>query len=159
MKKAFTAAAVLLISCLCIGAALASGGSAGDPLVSLSYLNDIFLPNTDLSIDSRLNTADESLKTDVEERLDTMTSAVLAATGQTIAATAEEVTLNQGDALSGASGLFATPLAGKIILSITAGTVINVSTGEEVPSGTILTNNHRYMVAEDSSAVFTASVL
>lgn len=156
MKKAFTAAAILLVSCLCIGAALASGGSTGDPLVSLSYLNDIFLPMADSSVDSKLNTADDSLKTDAEKRLDAMSSAVLAAAGQTIAVTAEEVTLNQGDALSGTSGLFATPLAGKILLTITAGTVIDASTGEEVPSGTRLIDHHRYIVAEDSSAVFTA---
>lgn len=156
MKKALTAAAVVLALVLCLGIAVASGGSAGDPLVSLSYLTDSFVPSADTAIDGRLDTADTSLREETQNRLDTMTSNVLAAAGQNVAASAEEITLNQGDVLSGASGMFAIPLAGQISLTITAGTVIDVSTGEEVPSGTVLANNHRYIVAESSAAVFSS---
>lgn len=156
MKKALTAAAVLLALALCLGAALATGGSAGDPLVSLSYLTDTFMSNAETAIDGRLDTADESLRTEMQDRLDTMTSAALAAAGREFASIPKESTLNQSDVLSGASGLSAIPLAGRITISVATGTVIDASTGEEVISGTVLTDNHRYIVAENSVASFIA---
>ena len=156
MKKAFLSSAVLLALLLCLGVAVAAGGSAGDPLISLSYLQDTFLKNVENAVDGRLDTADEALLGDVQTQLDTMASSALAAAGQNLAATAQEATLSEGDILSGAAGLSAVPLAGQITLSVTSGTVIDASTGTEVPSGTVLTLHHRYIVAENSAATFTA---
>lgn len=157
MKKTITAATVLLALVLCIGVAMAVGGDAGDPLISLSYLQNIFMPAAESSADTRLETGDQTLRNETQERLDGMTSTVLAAAGQNFASVAEEVTLNQGDVLSGANGLYAVPLAGDIALSITVGTVIDATTGQEVPTGTTLTTHHRYIVAENSAAVFYAA--
>lgn len=159
MKKLLTVAAVLLSLALCLGAALATGGSAGDPLVSLSYLADSFFPKVETAVDEKLDTADDTLLADTQTRLDAMTSAALAVAGKNFAPTAQELVLSQGDILSGADGLFAVPLAGEITLSITTGTVIDVSTGQEVPSGATLTANHRYIVAENSAAVFSAKTV
>lgn len=156
MKKAFLTVSALLALALCLCIAIASGGSAGDPLVSLSYLQDIFRPNVETAVDERLDTGDDALRGDMQDRLDAMTSSALAAAGQNFAATAQETTLNEGDTMTGAAGLSATPLAGEITLFITAGTVIDVSTGTEVPSGTVLSLHHRYIVAENSVATFTA---
>lgn len=156
MKKAFLSASALLALLLCLCVAVASGGSVGDPLVSLSYLQDTFRPNVDTAVDERLDTGDETLRSDMQDRLDTMTSSVLAAAGQNFAAAAQEATLNEGDVLSGAAGLSAVPLAGNITVSVTTGTVIDASTGAEVPSGTVLSPHHRYIVAENSVATFTA---
>jgi hypothetical protein len=47
--------------------------------------------------------------------------------------------------------------SGKASLAVTSGTVINISTGDEVPSGVSLTVNERYFCAEDTAAVFTAT--
>ncbi len=157
MKKALSAASLLLVLILCLGAAVAAGGDAGDPLISLSYLQDLFSTDADTAVDTRLDNADQLLRDETDTRLDSMTAAVLAAAGQNFAPVAEEVTLNEGDILSGASGLLAIPLAGEISLSITTGTVIDATTGKEIPSGTILTVDHRYIVAENSAAVFAAA--
>ena len=157
MKKTLTAATVLLALVLCIGVAMAVGGDAGDPLISLSYLQNFFMPTAESSADTRLDSGDQALRTETQERLDSMTTAVLAAAGQNFAPVAEEVTLNQGDVLSGANGLYAVPLAGEIILSITTGTVIDATEGQEVATGTTLTPHHRYIVAENSAAVFSAA--
>lgn len=157
MKKTLTAVTVLLALVLCIGAAMAVGGDAGDPLISLAYLQNIFTPTADSAADAQLDSGDQTLRNEAQERLDSMTTAVLAAAGQNFADVAEEVTLNQGDVLSGANGLLAVPLAGEITLSITTGTVIDATTGQEVPTGTALTLHHRYIVAENSAAVFSAA--
>ena len=42
MKRALTTAGFALALLLCLGAALAAGGDAGDPLLSLSYLTEQF---------------------------------------------------------------------------------------------------------------------
>ena len=156
MKKAFLSSAALLAMLLCLGIAAATGGSAGDPLISLSYLQDTFLPQAETAVDGRLDAADETLRGEMQTRLDAMTSAAMAAAGQNFAPIAQETTLNEGDVLSGAAGLSAVPFAGDVTLSVTAGTVIDASTGKEVPSGTVLSPYHRYIVAENSVANFTA---
>lgn len=154
MKKIFTAAAVLLITLLCLTAALAVGGEADDPLISLSYLKDSFTPAVDAAAYERINKAEQTLREDIQERLTDMAAAT---SGQTAAVTAQELTLNQGDTLSGGCGLFTTPLAGQITLTIHTGAVIDVSTGEEVSSGVTLAPHHRYLAAENAAVVFTAA--
>ena len=42
-------------------------------------------------------------------------------------------------------------------MEFSSGAVVNVTTGSEVSSGSVLTANHRYMVAEDTSATFTVT--
>lgn len=157
MKKAFTAATVLLAAALCLSVALAAGAGADDPLVSLSYLTNTFTAAVEAAAGTQMDTSDEVLRQDMQLQLSDLTSAVLTATGQDISEAAQELTLNQGDGVSGSCGLLAVPLAGEITLSITAGTVIDASTGAEVSSGTTLTANHRYLVAENSNAVFIAA--
>ena len=156
MKKAFLSATALLALLLCLSVAVATGGSAGDPLLSLSYLQDTFLPLAETAVDERLNTADETLRGTLQNQLDTVIPSVSSSVGQNFSSATQETTLNEGDVLSASSGLSAMPIAGEITLHITTGTVIDVSTGTEVPSGTVLSPYHRYIVAENSTATFTA---
>lgn len=157
MKKVFSLVAIFFTLLLCFQAVLASGGDANDPLISLSFLEGLFTQNTENSIDSALNSADQTLYSDVEKSWDTVASTVITASQQKIASVPQEITLNQGNSVSGADGLFVTPLAGNICAVITAGTVIDATTGEEIPDGTALTVNHRYLVAEDSFASFIST--
>ena len=64
--------------------------------------------------------------------------------------------MNSGDVLSGTTGLTVLPLAGEIRLTLAKGDVVDATTGTEVPTDTILTLNHRYIVAESALARFTA---
>src|SRR5699024_3690845 len=48
-------------------------------------------------------------------------------------------------------------LAGSVQLSFGSGAVVDVTAGTTVPSGTSLALQHRYLVAEDTSAVFTVT--
>lgn len=157
MKKALTLTAALLALCLCLTAALAAGGSASDPLVSLSYLQGLFSQSTDTAVDNRLDTSDQEIRSRVEEGLDAMTAAAQAAAGQNAALTATEVTLKQGDTLTGVTGLIVCPLAGEVTAIITGGALVDASEGCEVPTGTALSPNHRYIVAEDSIVQFVVT--
>lgn len=140
--------AVLLTTCLVISAtlvlALAAGGSSGDPLISLSYLSGTFTNTVNNQVDQKLDTSDKQL-------LEQLSSGDLSTSA---ASTWVETRLKQGDALSGTTGTNVLLLAGSAQVTFSSGAVIDVTTGTAVSSGTALTVNHRYMVAEDTSAQF-----
>lgn len=133
MKKLFTAAALLLALCLCLTAALASGGDAGEALISLSYLEGDFSQALEESIIARLDAAKAP---------------------QDIPASGGNATLKEGDSLSGSTGMVLTPLGGEVRVSISGGAVVDVTDGREVDAGPLL-RGHRYLVAENAAAVFT----
>ena len=123
----------LLTLCLLLAAlsayALAAGGDASDPLASLSYLTG---PFTD-AVDEK-----------VAEKLDEAAGSGESSAGSS-SASWQELRLKEGDFLL---------LAGSGRFDFSAGTVVDVTTGTPVASGTALTVNHRYLVAEDTAASF-----
>lgn len=145
MRKAHAAAAALLAVALCLTAALASGGTAQDPLVSLSYLEGTFSQSVDAAVDSRLDEADRQARAAMEQLLDAMGAA-----GQSEAG----ATLKEGDALTGGTGLTVTPLAGGLRLETVSGAVVDATEGREIPGGSLLSPDHLYIVAERSTASF-----
>jgi len=66
-----------------------------------------------------------------------------------------ESRLKYDDTLYGSTGLSFLLLAGTGTVSFESGEVVDVSTGESVASGSALIANHRYLVAEDTTAYFT----
>ena len=154
MKKSFTVASILLALALCFVAAFAAGGDADDPLLSLSYLEGIFKQDTENTIDAVLDSADEQLLDDAQQMLGEMAFGSLTTAGKDFASVAKDVIMNESDRLNASSGLSLITYAGDIVVDITVGTVLDVTTGEEIPDGTILSTNHRYIVAENSVANF-----
>lgn len=142
MKKLL---AILLPLCLLLSAAaLAAGGGADDPLVSLSYLTGIFWKQAEEEIEARLDDSDAAILSDAEKE---------GLEGQS-AVRWTETRLKQGDLLLGNVGTNVLLLAGSARVTYFSGAVVDVTTGVEVPSGTELTVNHRYMAAEETAAVF-----
>lgn len=157
MKKFLAAAALLLALALCLTVALAGGGDASDPLISLTYLEGSFSQSVDAALSSKLDNSDDAVRSNIQDRLNTMQSSVEAVAGQNYASVASEATLKEGDVLTGSTGLVVVPLGGEVRLSLSAGTVVDATAGLEVPSGTTLVSQHRYIVAEESLAHFTVS--
>ena len=80
MKKIL--ALVLLGALLTGGAAVyAAGGTAADPLVSLSYLNDTYVPGALQQVSSRVNAKTQAVYETVLTDLNTRHSAYLARAG------------------------------------------------------------------------------
>lgn len=134
---------VLLSVTLFAGAA---GGDASDPLASLSYLTGVFTKTVDAQIDEKLDASDAAL-------LESAQGGSLSS----CAATWTETRMKEGDVLSGSTGTNVLVLAGRVQVAFSSGAVIDVTTGTAVPSGTVLTADHRYMVAEDTAALFTVT--
>ena len=143
---------LLLTVCLLVSAAavwaFAAGGDASDPLASLSYLTGAFTSKVEAQVDEKLDASDQALLAGFEDG-----SALVSSS----AATWAETRLKQGDVLSGVTGTNVMVLAGGVQVTFPAGAVIDVSAGAAVPSGTSLTVNHRYLVAEDTAAAFTVT--
>lgn len=148
MKRPIALLASLLAVTVLATAATAAGGDASDPLISLNYLQTTFTTKANASIDAALDKADQAAYAKAEAAL---RSTIAAADVFT------ESRLKQGDVLSGTTGLQVIVLAGSVNVQFSSGAVVDVTTGSEVKSGAALAENHRYLVAEDTTALFTVT--
>ena len=141
MKKTAIALSIclLLTAVVWVGAA---SGSAGSPLVSLSYLKDVFTGELRKETESKLDVSDRLALEGLQET-DTPAAAVWT-----------EERLKQNDILVASTGTEVLVLAGGVQVSYYGGAVVDVTTGQVVPDGTVLTENHRYLTAEDTAALF-----
>lgn len=156
MKKVSVLALFFALTVLA-GVVFAAGGDSSDPLISLSYLQGTFRDKVDRSIDSKLDSSDTAAYAQAESALRAAISAAEANVGGNVADTFAERRLKQGDILSGATGLQVIVLAGNVTAQFSSGAVVDVTAGSEIQSGAALTANHRYLVAEDTSAQFTVA--
>ena len=156
MKKVSVLALFFALTVLA-GVVFAAGGDSSDPLISLSYLQGTFRDKVDRSVDHKLDTSDKAAYAQAESALRAAISAAEANVGGNVADTFTERRLKQGDILSGATGLQVIVLAGNVTAQFSSGAVVDVTAGSEIQSGAALTANHRYLVAEDTSAQFTVA--
>lgn len=137
--------ALLIPVCMLLAiVAVAVGGGAADPLVSLSYLVETFAKDVEDEVDQRLDDSDKAILAKAES-------------GSIVAnsvSTWTEIRLKQGDYLQGTTGTNVLLLAGSGQIIFYSGSVVDVTTGEDVSSGVSMAVNHRYMVAEDTTAMF-----
>lgn len=157
MKKRTFLLALGLSAALFVGYAAAVGGDAGDPLISLDFLDRVFRKQAETRIDEAIAAADDALLSDAKTRWDAAVSSVEADIGSDYTATFLEARVKQGDALSGGTGLQVLPLAGEMTALFSSGAVIDVTEGSEFASGGTLLVNHRYLVAENTSVRFVCA--
>lgn len=152
MKKWKIAAAA---ACICFlftvaYAATANAGSANDPLVTLSYLNNTFSKKVQTMVDETV----EARKAEMEQAL----AKVLGQGGSASGNVFTVVTLSQGQSLVGDVGC-------EVMLRIgtaTCGTtdsvgLIDTTTGTNLGNGGALVTNHLYMVTISTRTVTATS--
>ena len=146
-----------IVCTLFIGSVLAAGGDADDPLISLSFLNKTFTASVDKSAEEALDQSDRALADGAMEQWQTILAGAQAAAGTDYTAIFKESRLKRNDILSGPTGLQVVLLAGGMQVEFSTGAVVDATTGSEVASGAALTANHRYLVAEDTAALFSVT--
>lgn len=156
MKHRLTALTALLAVLLLSGAAFAVSGSS-ETLISRDYLQNIFSKTIDTAVDERLDQADETAYARAESVWRATLAAAEANTGAQRAEVFTEAQGKQGDMLTGPTGLQLIVLAGDVRAQFSTGAVIDVTGGSEIASGALLAVNHRYLVAEDTTATFTVN--
>jgi hypothetical protein len=160
--KRFTAAALVLLLLVSLTSTYATDpGSAADPLISLSYINNTFLPVTLSDCKAQVSSTLETLYGSAEDEVRAVYDAYMLQaggySGYMFAAGFTPLSLPAGRTAELVTGSMFILASGRAALTVASGTVINISTGTIVPSGTSLSINERYFCAEDTSAVFTAS--
>ena len=140
------------------GAAVASGLAEGDSLITLSYLEQLFIPkaveqgteHAASALDGTYQTAGGALDSLAEEYLQTVGAGT---TGGHSSGYARR-TYRAMDVITLETGAGLMVESGSVRLSH-SGTVVDVSAGVSVADDTLLAPGHRYLVAEDTRADFT----
>lgn len=139
---------LLIPACILLGSLVWTFAAADkdDPLASLSYLTGEFMEELDEKIEKALDQSDKKLLKELDDADGVIEVEVASAW--------TERRMKEADVLRGTTGTGVLLLAGGMKVSYENGAVVDVTTGEEVPSGTLLEPQHRYLVAEETEADF-----
>jgi len=161
LKRTITAVLVLLLL-ICFTSALAgTAGTAADPLVSLSYIDDTFVPAVLSESKNTVNAAvDEAYEAASEKAAALYGDCLLrlgGPDGYSLLKGFAEAHIISGSSLHLVTGASFIPVSGTVNVTLESGTLVDVSTGSETASGATLTAGHRYLCCENTKAAFTAA--
>lgn len=164
VKKLVSAILVLaLLAGLATAMAAAPAGSSLDPLASLRYLTgtffDALMAQFNIKYDGTVGARYKKAEEDLTAAYQTHLARIGALEGYEALSSLTSYTLYPAQTAQLLSGSMFVPVSGLATLTVTKGEVINVSTGETVPSGSGLTNGHRYLCAEDTTAAVSAGAV
>ena len=152
MKKV---AAILLAGIILAGCAAVAAAGTDQTLVPLSYFTGTYYPDVVKQAETRVETATEKVYQTALAALNAKHSANLGQTGGTGSASGSlaDQRVKRGDAITLNTGAGVMLLAGQAVVSYSSGAVVDVTAGQTAASGTALSANHRYLAAENTSAV------
>lgn len=136
------------LTALCVGAALATGGDQSDPLVTLSYLEQVALPGVVREVETKTATRQAELEQTLTDQIDKYQkeASELAASNSGDSASYTLVTLTSGQTMAMEVGCEVLLRVGTAkVNSNTDPALIDLSTGSTINAGTSLTKNHLYM--------------
>ena len=145
-----TAAAAVLL------AATAAALSGGDGLVSLSHLTGVFQPEAQKRADAAAEQVLQDAYDSAERKLEQLTQDAGGKDGDSrlYSGDLRGRSYVRGDRLTVQAGAGLLLIAGDV--SVTHdGALVDVTDGKEVPTGSHLSEGHRYLAAEDTTAVLT----
>ena len=145
-------AAVIMISGMSIFAT-ASPGTQDDPLITLSYLTNVFRPQ----VMNDVRTTEQEMTQRFESRITELESRLQAGgSGQAASGTADQfhvVTLTGNQSLTASVGTEIMLRIGTAEASGSAPALINYTTGTTIASGAALTANHMYLVTIEGNGI------
>lgn len=141
--------AISLVLSVTVSAA-AEAGSSGDPLVTLSYLNDTYLTTVLSKVDSKISARNTQLTAKIDQQI----ASAGGGTGASASSTFTVVSLSSGQVLTGGIGCEVMLRVGTAVCTASSvpGLVDETSAGT-INSGTALTKNHLYMMTIDNRGV------
>lgn len=154
MKKVLI---ILLAALILTGAVVgsAAGGSAADPLISLSYINETYHPDTVSKAEQRINEKMQQTYNQVLSTVKTGTSPVRS--GGEGSGGLLDKRYKRGDVINVNTGSGVLMLAGSASVSFATGTVVDITDGSVVASGAALKPQHRYLAAENTTALLAVT--
>ena len=150
MKKWKIAAAAVCVGLLFTAAYAAGAGSANDPLVTLSYLNNTFSQK----VQTMVNDTVDARKAEMEQAL----AKVLGQGGNGSGNVFTVVTLSKGQTLVGDVGCEVMLRIGTAVCGTSDSVgLIDTTSGSNLGSGGALATNHLYMVTISTRSVTATS--
>ena len=151
-KKTFRTAACLLLAAVVLAsfAALASGGagSQGDPLVTLSYLNETFTKEILDKVDKAARERDAAVLEEAD-RLIVQAERELRGSVSEASPAYAAVTLSPGQTLSGSAGCELILRSGEAICTARGYPgLVDTTTGGALGGGEALAENHLYLMTD-----------
>lgn len=124
----------------------AEAGSAGDPLVTLSYLNTTYFKTILSEVDSKITSRNTEL------------SAKLAGSDQTTSSTFQAITLAQGKTLTGDAGSEVMLRGGTAVCKASSAPgLVDETSGSSINNGTSLIRNHLYVMTTAKRSICASS--
>ncbi len=166
MKRFLTAGlALAMILALClIPADAAVPGSAENPIISKSYMEQTEIPDLQegslIAVSDRMDGILSGLMARMRLEMELLREQVALRTGlqgYTLEHPAQTETVRAGGTVSMASGCCFTLLSGSGTLTVNKGTVLDLSTGTAIASGSTVQRSVRCLCAEGTRAVLTAA--
>lgn len=153
---------ILAISLSAAALAAGSAGSSDDPLVTLSYLNEVFAPNVNAAVDKAVEDREEKLKSTLNDAIDRWAASIQ---GQSPGAGQQGdsfvfhvVTLSRGETLTGEVGCEVMLRIGSAnCVSSSSPGLIDTTGGGTLDNGGALVTNHLYMITIETRGVQAAS--
>ena len=161
MKKRVIAVVAASAVTLCTAVTIAVGGTAGDPMLSKSYIDGAYTVQTISKAEEKITLRHDTLYQSAEETLkakndDYLTRGGLVTGDGTYQAAFSDLRVREGDTVRIETGSGFLLLAGDVELSCTGNKTIDLSNGWEKGNGA-LTAGRRYLVVEDTVAVLTVT--
>ena len=154
-KLALTALALTAaISGGVVAFAAGTAGSSDDPLVTLSYLNDVFAPSLNDTVDKAVAANESALKKDLDAAIDAWSAKIQGQSGAGGTSSYSVVTLTKGQTLTGQIGCEIMLRVG-MAACVASGTpgLIDSTGGTTLANGNVLQINHLYLVSVDTRGV------
>lgn len=157
-KAVFAAAALLGVICAGAAAAAGSAGSQDDPLVTLSYLNDVFAPSLNAAVDRAVKANEDALRASLNAAIDQWTAQLSGQPGGGSpgegGAVFHVVTLSNGQTLTGEVGCEVMLRVGTAAC-VSSGSpgLIDMTGGSVLENGGALVKNHLYMITVETRDV------
>lgn len=161
MKKRVIAVVAASAATLCTAVTIAVGGTAGDPMLSKSYIDGAYTVQTISKAEEKITLRHDTLYQSAEETLKAKNEGYLTRGGLvtgdgTYQAAFSDLRVKEGDTVRIETGSGFLLLAGDVELSCTGNKTIDISNGWEKGNGA-LTAGRRYLVVEDTVAVLTVT--
>ena len=167
-RKLRTALCVMLVGTVLAAfvAIAAEAGAQGDPLVTLSYLNDTFLGQLLGKVDSKIGEQNQTIRQELEQRIDQAEQEILGqvtGTGTVSGTTASyhEVTLSDGQTLYGSAGcevMLRSGSASCVSEGKSTPGLVDISGGGTINHGSALKENHLYTMTADRGVKASGAV-
>ena len=148
-----------LLTVLGAAALAADAGTQQDPLVTLSYLNDTYLPSLLSQVDTRIAQRDTQVAKDLEDRIDDLEEELAkkygtGSSGGNAASVFAVVTLSRDQVLTGGIGCEVMLRVGtaSCVADGTPG-LVDTTSGSTLSGGKSLETNHLYMMTVEGRGV------